>query len=388
MKLMHISDLHIGKTLVGISLYDDQKDILGKIVSHAKEEEVDTILIAGDVYDRAVPSGEALRLFDQFLTNLAELPKNPTIFIIYGNHDGIDRLTFGRELFQRHNIHISPPYKGSVEPIEVEDEFGVVNVYLLPFLHPHHVEDYTEESFKTCEEAISYVVKKMDIDTSARNILVTHQFFADKGEANTSDSEQNIRGGAEMIDVSVVEHFDYVALGHLHKPQYVGMRHVRYCGSPLKYSLSEEKYEKSLTIIELLEKEKEIVRKIIPLSPLHDSVELKGTLQELVEKEQKEQKYQETYVYISLTDEERVENSDGILRNTFPLLLQTQYAADFSRGGTTLQVVDGGKIMNPYEIFGEFFAKQWHKDGEDGVLNPEQENYIKDLVDHLWRDVE
>lgn len=387
MKFMHISDLHIGKALVGISIYEDQKDILEKIVDHAREEAVDSIIIAGDVYDRAVPSGEALRLFDDFLTNLAELPQNPTIFIIYGNHDGIDRLTFFRGLLKRHNIHISPPYKGTVEPIRLNDEYGEVNVYLLPFVHPHHVEDYAEESFKTFQDAISYVVEKMNIDQSARNILVTHQYFADKGEADTSDSEINIRGGKEMIDVSVVEHFDYVALGHLHKPQYVGMNHVRYCGSPLKYSLSEVKNEKSVTIIELLEKEKGINRKIVPLKPLHDAVELKGTLKELVEKEQEEQKYQDTYVYIALTDEERVDNSDGILRNAFPFLLQTRYVNDFSRGGSTLNVVDGGKIMNPYEIFEELFAKQWQKDGEDGELNQDQSAYIKDLVDNLWRDV-
>ncbi len=276
MKLIHLSDLHLGKRVNEFSMLEDQRYILGEILKIIDQEQPQGVLIAGDVYDKSVPPTEAVALLDDFLAALAG--RAVPVFLISGNHDSPERIAFGGRLMARSGVHLAPVYHGRVEPITLTDAHGPVNLYLLPFLKPTHVRRFfPEREISTYTDALATAIEAMEVDPTVRNVLVTHQFVTG---AARCDSEEISVGGSDNVDVSVFDPFDYVALGHIHGPQQVGRKGVRYCGTPLKYSFSEASHKKSVTVVELEEKGNLTVR-TVPLVPQRDLVELRGTYEEL-----------------------------------------------------------------------------------------------------------
>ena len=246
MKFVHLSDLHLGKRVNEYSMLEDQEYILTKIINIIDDEKPSGVIIAGDVYDKSIPSAEAVQMFDDFLTRLAK--RNLQVFVISGNHDSPERMSFGSRLMDQSGIHISQVYNGQIEPFAMEDDHGAVNVYMLPFVKPAHVKRFSDESIESYTDALRVTIAEMNVNQSERNILITHQFVTG---AMRSDSEDVSVGGSDNVDVSVFDNFDYVALGHIHSPQNCTSERVRYCGTPLKYSFSEAKDNKSVTVVEL-----------------------------------------------------------------------------------------------------------------------------------------
>ena len=299
MKLIHLSDLHLGKRVNELSMLEDQEYILNETLKIIDTEKPDGVMIAGDVYDKAVPPAEAVKLFDDFLVRLSK--RQLQVYIISGNHDSPERLAFGGRLMELSGIHISPVYDGSVQPLSFDDRFGSVNIYLLPFIKDIHVKKYfPEAAINNYSDALKTVIDNMNIDRNERNILAAHQYITD---SERSGSEDMPLGGLDNVDSCVFDGFDYVALGHLHRPQNVGSERMRYCGSPLKYSFSEIQDQKSVTVVELGEKGNVTVR-TVPLVPLRDMKEIKGKYDEITLRSYYENtSYQEDYIHITLTDE-------------------------------------------------------------------------------------
>ena len=309
MKFIHLSDLHLGKRVNEFSMLEDQRCILAEILRIIDEERPDGVLIAGDVYDKSVPSAEAVALLDDFLVRLAK--RDLQIFLISGNHDSPERMAFGGRLMEGSGVHLAPVYDGRVSPITLTDGHGPVKVYLLPFVKPAHVRRcFPEREISTYTEALSAAIEAMGVDQAERNVLVTHQFVTG---AARCDSEEVTVGGTDNVDASVFAPFDYVALGHLHGPQTVGRETVRYCGTPLKYSFSEAGQQKSVTVVELGPKGTVTVG-TVPLTPLRDLAELRGTYEELIFRGFYEgTSYQKDYVHITLTDEEDIKNMTKLI---------------------------------------------------------------------------
>lgn len=250
MKLLHISDLHLGKRINEFSMLEDQKYILRQILSLAETEQTDGVIIAGDIYDKPVPSAETVQTFDWFLTGLAD--KGKQVFAVSGNHDSAERIAFGAQLMRGRCVYISPVYAGVTAPIALTDEYGELYIYLLPFIKPAVVRYVLEkegeaELPKSYQEAVKLAVERMQVDSAKRNILVAHQFVTGAGRC---ESEEIAVGGLDNVDADIFDRFDYVALGHIHSPQWIMREAVRYCGTPLKYSFSEAEQEKSVTILE------------------------------------------------------------------------------------------------------------------------------------------
>lgn len=264
MKLIHLSDLHIGKRVNEISMIEDQEYILLQILQIIDDEKADAILIAGDVYDKSVPSAEAVVLFDDFLCRLAK--RHVPVLIISGNHDSQERLAFGNRLLELGGIHISPVYDGTVQSVTLSDEHGEVIFWLLPFIKPTHVKRfYPEAGIESYTDACRVAIEKMSVDVTQRNVLVTHQFVTG-ASFDPEGSEEISVGGSDNVDASVFESFDYVALGHIHGPQNIGSNRIRYSGTPLKYSLSEAAHHKSVTVVNLGPKG-ELELQLRPLMP-------------------------------------------------------------------------------------------------------------------------
>ena len=371
MKLMHLSDLHLGKRLNEFSLLEDQDFILSQILNIAREQQPDALLIAGDVYDKAVPSAEAVRLFDDFLYQLAE--RKLPVFIISGNHDCPERIAFGSRLLDASGIHLSPVYSGQVEPITLTDEFGPVHFWLLPFLKPIHVRRfYPEEPTDTYSQALSTAVSHLKLNTADRNVLITHQFVT--GSAR-SDSEELSVGGADHVDAGVFEAFDYVALGHLHRPQSCGSEKLRYCGTPLKYSFSEARDEKSVTIAELREKGS-LALHTVPLKPLRELVELKGSFEELTDKAF----FQGTtwctdYTHLTLTDEEDIPDALGKLRLIYQNLMKLDYDNSRTRSNSEIAPEAEARGKSPLELFSDFYELQNNR-----PMTEEQLVFLEELL--------
>lgn len=327
MKLFHLSDLHIGKQLHGFSLIEDQVYILNQVLDLIRERKPDAVLVAGDIYDKSAPSAEAVAVFDDFLTELSKIEDGPVIGMVSGNHDSQERLSYGSRLFAEHKIHIAGMAPGrecpEVRKLTVEDEHGPVSIYLLPFFRPSYLREIPGlEDVKTYEEAMAGLIAGMNPDRSKRNVLVCHQFFTSGGNGPVrSDSETVHVGGQENIEVSAVDVFDYVAAGHIHRPQNVGNGPVRYCGSPLKYSVSEADREKSVTEV-TLGKKGEMTLETIPLIPLHDVRKIRGTLAELTSQEICRQADPEDYVSVTLTDEEELYEPGQALARVYPRMLE------------------------------------------------------------------
>ena len=374
MKFMHISDLHLGKRVNEFSMLEDQKDILNKILRIADEEEPQAVMIAGDIYDKSIPTVEAIQLFDEFLCELSK--RRVRTLIISGNHDSAERMAFGGRLMQESGVYVAPAYAGKTDVIVLEDEWGSVNVYLLPFVKPANVKRFFEdEQIESYTDAVRVAVKQMDLNKDERNILVTHQFVTG---AKRSESEDISVGGTDNVDVSVFDDFDYVALGHIHGAQKIGRETVRYCGTPLKYSFSETHHTKSVTIVEMREKGNIKIR-TKDLVPVRDWYEIKGSYMELTEKTYYEKLDRESYMHITLTDEEDIPEAVRKLQVIYPNLMKLDYDNQRTRGKATfLDAVEVEEKM-PFDIFEELYEKQ-----NNQKMNEEQKKFIHDLIEKIW----
>lgn len=371
MKIIHLSDLHLGKRLNEFSLVEDQEYILNQILSMVEAEKPDAVVIAGDVYDRAIPSIEAVSLFDEFLVRLAKLHTHS--FVISGNHDSPERIAFASRLLDASGIHLSPVYDGRVRPITLTDEFGPVDFYLLPFVKPIHVRRFhPEEPTDTYTQALTTAVGHMEVEEDRRSVLVTHQFVTG---ACRSDSEEISVGGTDNVDSSVFSGFDYVALGHLHSPQHCGSEKIRYCGTPLKYSFSEAGDEKSVTVVELKEKGNLTLR-TLPLKPLHELVELRGRFEELTRREFYEHtSWQTDYVHLTLTDEQDIPDALGKLRLIYRNLMKLDY--DNARTRATGEIIgEVNRSRSPLELFADFYELQ-----NNQPMTAEQLVFLEELIE-------
>lgn len=379
MKLIHLSDLHLGKRVNDFSMLEDQQYILAEILQIIDREKPDGVLIAGDVYDKSVPSAEAVALLDDFLVRLSK--RELRIFVISGNHDSPERMAFGGRLMERSGVHLAPVYDGRVEPVVLTDEYGPVKLYLLPFVKPSHVRRcFPEREIATYTDAVAAAVEAMGVDTTVRNVLVTHQFVTG---AARCDSEELSVGGTDNVDASVFDPFDYVALGHIHGPQQVGRETVRYCGTPLKYSFSEVGHKKSVTVVELGEKGSVTIR-TIPLKPLRDMVELRGTYEELTLRAFYEgTTYPRDYIHITLTDEDDIPDAVGKLRIIYPNLMKLDYDNKRSRAGIRLEGAEDVQQKSPLELLEEFYSNQ---NGQP--MSEEQRAFARDMMEHIWEEDE
>lgn len=388
MRLIHLSDLHIGKRVNEFSMLEDQEYILKEILGIIDEEKPDGVIIAGDVYDKSVPGEEAVKLLDSFLTSLAK--RKLQVYMISGNHDSAAKLAFASKLIDLSGIHISPVYdklrfagneRGKLAPLELGDSDGfTVKIHMLPFVKPATVRAvFPEEEGEIGDytDACRVAIEHMEIDESETNILVAHQFVTG---AERSESEENV-GGLDNVDVSVFEPFDYVALGHIHGPQKAGRETVRYCGTPLKYSLSEAKHTKSVTVIDIPENKKVDIR-TVPLTPLHELREIKGTFDELMDKKTYEGETVDDYLYIVLTDEEDVPDALGKLRTVYPNIMKLRYDNTRTR---TEQVIDDGVVLegkSMIELFDELYEKQ-----NNQPMNDEQRAFMLDVIGTVDKEV-
>ncbi len=378
MKLIHLSDLHLGKRVNEFSMLEDQQYILTEILQIIDREKPDGVMIAGDVYDKSVPSAEAVALLDDFLVRLAK--RDLQVFLISGNHDSPERMAFGGRIMAQSGVHLAPVYDGKVSPITLTDEYGPVNLYLLPFLKPAHVRRcFPEREILTYTDALAAAIEAMGVDPAQRNVLVTHQFVTG---AARCDSEEISVGGTENVDVSVFGPFDYVALGHIHGPQQVGRETVRYCGTPLKYSFSEAKHQKSVTVVELGEKGAVSVR-TVPLTPMRDLAELRGTYEELTFRGFYDgTSYPRDYVHITLTDEEDIPDAVSKLRIIYPNLMKLDYDNKRTRAGIILEGAEDQQ-RSPLELLEEFYEKQ---NGQP--MGEEQRAFAKSLMERIWEEDE
>lgn len=375
MKLIHLSDIHLGKRVNEFSMLEDQAHILKKILAVVDEEKPNGVLIAGDVYDKSVPSTEAVQLFDDFLVGLAE--RKLPVFIISGNHDSPERLSFANRLIDAVGIHLAPVYNGVVEPITLSDEYGPVNVYMLPFIKPAHVRGFFPDTEITgYSDAVAAAIGRMNIDKTQRNVLITHQFVTG---AQRSDSEELSVGGTDNIGAEVFCDFDYVALGHIHGPQNMDSGRIRYCGSPLKYSFSEAAQQKSVTVAELKEKGALEIH-TVPLIPRRDMVELKGSYQQLTLREFYESTtYQEDYTHITLTDEEDIPDAVAKLRAVYHNLMKLDYDNTRTRHSAAISGAENVETRSPIDLFAEFYELQ------NGLpMSAEQTELMASLIEKIW----
>ena len=376
MKCIHLSDLHIGKKVNEFSMLEDQAYILTKIINIIDEQNVEAVFIAGDVYDKPVPPIDAINLFDDFLVRLSK--RNLKVFIISGNHDSAERLAFGGRLMNQSGIYVSPIYHGDIQPITIQDDYGDLNVYLLPFIKPAHVRHSLEIEVSSYNEAVEKAIEHMNIDTTKRNVLLAHQFVTG---AIRSDSEEISVGGSDNVDAHLFKEFDYVALGHIHRPQKCIYDYIRYSGTPLKYSFSEANHHKSVTIINIQEKGNLSIEQI-PLIPKRDMVELKGTYNELVAKSFYEHTtYQEDYVHITLTDEEDILDALAKLRVIYKNIMKLDYDNQRTRHQSELSLSDAVEEKTPYEHFSDFYEMM---NGQS--LNDEQSAFMQQLIESIWGD--
>ncbi|MGN0501854.1 MAG: exonuclease SbcCD subunit D [Ruminococcus sp.] len=377
MKYIHLSDLHIGKRVNEFSMFEDQEYILSQIIRIIDSEKPDAVLIAGDVYDKSIPPSEAVTLFDRFLCLLSE--RNLQVFVISGNHDSPERLSFASRLIEKSGVHISPVYNGHIEPFKMKDEYGEVNIYMLPFVKPANVRRFFDDrEIASYTDAIDAAVSEMNVNSESRNVLITHQFVTG---ANRTESEEISVGGTDNVDVSVFDDFDYVALGHLHRPQNCLSERVRYCGTPLKYSFSEANDKKSVTVVELKEKGSLEVR-TADLVPKHDMCEIKGKYEELTAKSFYENTtYQTDYMHITLTDEEDIPDGVGKLRTIYHNLMKLDY--DNKRTRSNSQITGAQKVeeKTPLELFEDFYELR-----NNQPMSEEQKEYISSLIESIWEE--
>jgi len=376
MKLIHLSDLHIGKRVNEVSMIPDQEYILLQILQIIDGEKPDAVLLCGDIYDKTVPSSEAVALFDDFLCRLSV--RNIPVLIISGNHDSPERLAFGNRLMTDAGIHISPVYNGHISPITLTDDRGAVDFWLLPFLKPAHVKRfYPEEIIESYTDAIAVAISKMEIDPHRRNVLLTHQFVTG---AVGCESEEIHVGGSENVDAGIFDDFDYVALGHIHGPQNMQGSRIRYCGTPLKYSFSEKDHHKSVTVVQLQEKG-DLHVDVIPLIPKHDMRQLRGSFDELVAMAAGLGSHAQDYIHAVLTDEEDILEAFARLRQYYPNIMTLSY--DNTRTRTTQQVdtVEDVQHKDPLTLFEELYEVQ-----NNQPMSDTQRAFTRNLIQSIWED--
>ena len=374
MKLIHLSDLHIGKRVNEISMLEDQEYILLQILQIIDDEKADAVLICGDVYDKSVPSAEAVTLFDDFLCRLAQ--RKIPVLIISGNHDSPERLAFGNRLLELGGIHISPVYDGQIRSVTLTDEHGEAVFWLLPFIKPAHVKRfYPDEGIETYTDAVRVALEKMPVDTSKRNILLTHQFVTG---SITCDSEELSVGGSDNVDAAVLEAFDYVALGHIHGPQNIGSNRIRYCGTPLKYSFSESAHHKSVTLVNLGAKGS-LELQLRPLNPRRDLRQLRGSFAQLTDKGFYQGTATHDYLHIILTDEEDVPEAVGQLRVIYPNLMKLSYDNTRTRTNQTVDGAEDVQRKSPLELFDELYQLQ-----NNQPMSERQRSFTLELIESIW----
>lgn len=374
MKFLHLADLHLGKRVNGFSMLEDQAHILRQILAILDDEQPDGVLIAGDVYDKSVPSVEAVELLDGFLTELRA--RGVPVLLISGNHDSPERLAFGGRVMDSCGIHISPVYDGALAPVTLHDEFGPVHVWLLPFVKPAHVRRwFPDADIESYTDAVAEAVAHMDIDTAARNVLVTHQFVT--GGARSGSEELSV-GGTDNVDSGVFAPFDYVALGHLHGAQHIGRETIRYAGSPLKYSFSEARQHKSVTVVTLGEKGDVQVR-TVALTPLRELREIRGSYDELTARSFYEHTtYRSDYLHLILTDEQDVFDAMSRLRTIYPYLMTLDYDNARTRAAGGMSVPAETERRTPLELFEALYQRQNHR-----PMSEVQRAYIAQLMEQI-----
>lgn len=379
MKLMHLSDLHLGKRLNEFSLLEDQSFILQQLVELVRSEQPDCVLLAGDIYDKPVPPAEAVTLFDDFLNKLAQLT---TVCVTSGNHDSAERLAFGAQLMREGGVHFCGLYTGEPQCVTLQDAYGSVHIYLLPFLKPAHVRyclPPTEaEQVTTYHEALRCAVERLHINAAERNVLVAHQFVTG---AQTAGSEAVNVGGVDNIGAEVFAAFDYTALGHIHRAQNVGSERVRYSGTPLKYSFAEWQQEKSVTLVELGEKGSVSVT-ALPLAPLRDLRKLRGSYEELMSRDFYDELPKDSdgllrdFYHLTLTDEEDVPDAVQKLRSVYKNLLQLEYDNKRTRTDNAIEGAERVVEKSPLELMEEFYQLQ-----NNQALSEKQRAYLQGLLE-------
>lgn len=374
MRIMHLSDLHIGKRLNEFSLLEDQEYILTRILSTIDEQAVEAVIIAGDVYDKSIPSSEAVELFDDFLFKLSK--RDLKVFVISGNHDSAERIAFGGRLMDKSGIFMSPVFDGKVLPVTLSDKYGEICFYMLPFIKPSHVRRYYDNEISSYTEALKLVIDNMNIDTTKRNILITHQFVTG---ATRTESEEISVGGTDNVDASVFDGFDYVALGHIHSAQKCGSEYIRYCGTPLKYSFSEANDTKSVTILDVNEKGN-ISLSYPTLTPKRDMVEIKGKYDEITFKGFYENTtWQDDYMHITLTDEEDIPDALTKLRVIYKNIMKLEYDNRRTRHSAQIIGASDVKSKSPLEHFEEFYELQ---NGQP--MSDEQRAFLTEIIESIW----
>ena len=373
MKLLHLSDLHLGLKVCEMSMLDEQKYIFEQIFSYLEENPVDAVLLSGDIYDKSIPPVDAVLLFDDILGRLSDM--GLTVLIISGNHDSAVRFSFGSRLMDKSGIHFAHPFCAQSSPVVLTDQFGEVCIYMLPFVKPASVRKYfPNKEIDSYSKALKCCIDSMDIDYTKRNVLVAHQFVTG---AFRSDSEEVSVGGLDNVDADVFDGIDYVALGHIHGPQKIGRESLRYSGTPLKYSFSECNHKKSLTLVSMEEKGNVAIEEI-PLVPLHDMRVIRGTFAELCALPSSANFPCDDYVGITLTDEEEVPNGTEKLRNFFSNLMSVEYDNARTRLNAQIENLDDVTGMSPLELFDMLYEQQNARH-----LSEVQKDYLVAMIERL-----
>ncbi|MBF7096773.1 exonuclease SbcCD subunit D [Alkalibacter mobilis] len=373
MRLIHLSDLHLGKRINEFSMIEDQEYILTKIINIIDEKEVEGVMIAGDIYDKAVPPAEAIQLFDDFITRLSH--RNIPVFIISGNHDSAERMAFGSRLLDSKGIFLSPVFSGRVESIRMVDSFGELNFYLLPFIKPAYIRKiYPDENVESYNDAVKVAVKKMEVDENKRNVLIAHQFVTG---ATRCESEDISVGGIDNVEATIFKSFDYAALGHIHSPQDMGIN-VRYCGTPLKYSFSEVNHKKSATIVEIGGKG-DLSYFTVDLIPKRDMRKIKGSYMEVTSRENYINTNVEDYIHITLTDDDDIQDAIGKLRSIYPNIMSIEYDNKRTRENKQIDGTENIEKKTPLDMLKELYELQ-----NNTPMTKEQENLASDMIEKVW----
>ncbi|MDR0652070.1 MAG: exonuclease SbcCD subunit D [Synergistaceae bacterium] len=380
---MHLSDLHIGKIVNGVSMIEEQRHVFGQIAEYARTVGPEAVLVAGDIYDRAVPGVDAVRLFDDFLTDLAGT--GTSVFLIAGNHDSPERLNYASRLLSKGNVFLCGLLDGVMRSVTLDDEYGSVNFWLLPFIKPSSLRGYYGDAeIGSYSDAVRTVIENSGIDFNDRNVLISHQFYTAAGiELVRSESETDFVGGLDAADAGILSRFDYAALGHLHRAQSVGAENIRYGGSPLKYSFSEWKHEKSATLVDIREKGS-LGISALPLTPIHDMREIKGPIGRLISAEVLRDAEREDYMRVILTDEGDIVDAMGKIRSAYPNVM----ALDFenSRAGKESDYAgyegEGLQNISIFDLFSRFFREIKNTD-----MSARQEKIVRELLEEAGDDI-
>ncbi len=404
MRFIHLSDLHIGKRVNDFSMLEDQKYVFEQVFDIIKKENIDGVIIAGDIYDKAVASADAVEVYDKFITTLADI--NKPVFIISGNHDSAQRISFASKIMKNNNIYIAPVFNGKMEKVTLEDEYGYIDVYMLPFVKPvivkkcfelqnsedtqnHNVQaseqqtnvnNLTDSKIENYTQAVKAIIDNTNIDKKRRNIIIAHQFVTG---AKACGSEELMAGGLDNVDISVFEAFDYTALGHIHRAQKVGKDNIRYCGTLLKYSFSEINHKKSVTIVDIGRKEDigkcDIDISLLTVKPLHDMRHIKGEYNTITDRSNYINTDLSDYMYITLTDEEDVPDALAKLRSIYPNIMKLDYDNTRTRNVSNIMCDIQTKEKTPVEIISDFYEVQ---NGQPMI--DEQKEYINQLINGIW----